>query len=213
MNVAPFFRKLGLTAHITFSVGWFGAVAGFLALSIAGLTSQDLQVARASYISMELISWFIILPACFGALLTGIIQSMITKWGLFLHYWVFIKLLLTVIATVVLLLHMRPISLMGDFASQEEFSISGNRGLRIQLIADAGAALLILLVALTLSVYKPWGRISWGVRSQNIQQKSSPVPGPSTMKRLGFRILIGLIALVILLFIILHITGVMGGHH
>jgi hypothetical protein len=41
---------LALTAHIAASVGWLGAVAGFLALSIAGLTSQDVQTVRAAYL-------------------------------------------------------------------------------------------------------------------------------------------------------------------
>ena len=63
MILTPFFRKLGLTAHITFSVGWFGAIAGFLALAIAGLTSQNSQIVVSSYISMEIISWFV--PICF----------------------------------------------------------------------------------------------------------------------------------------------------
>ncbi len=63
MTITPFFRKLGLTAHITFSVGWLGAVAGFLALAIAGLTSQDPQMIRSAYITMELIAWFVIVPS------------------------------------------------------------------------------------------------------------------------------------------------------
>ena len=29
------FRKLALTTHVTSSVGWIGAVAGFLALAVA----------------------------------------------------------------------------------------------------------------------------------------------------------------------------------
>lgn len=36
-----------LTTHVTFSVGWFGAVAGVLALAIAGLTSKDPQLTRS----------------------------------------------------------------------------------------------------------------------------------------------------------------------
>ena len=39
--MTPRVRKWALTAHIAFSVGWLGAVAGFLVLSIAGLTSRD----------------------------------------------------------------------------------------------------------------------------------------------------------------------------
>lgn len=41
-------RKLNLTAHVTSSVGWLGAVAGVLVLSIAGQTSHDPEVVRAA---------------------------------------------------------------------------------------------------------------------------------------------------------------------
>ena len=47
------FRKVALTAHVTFSVGWLGAGAGFLALAIVGMTSQDSQMVRAAYFAMD----------------------------------------------------------------------------------------------------------------------------------------------------------------
>ena len=83
MSLTPRLRKLALTAHVTSSVGWLGAVAGFMAVSIAGLTSQDAQVVRAAYLAMELTSWFVIVPLAVAALLTGIVQSLGTPWGLF----------------------------------------------------------------------------------------------------------------------------------
>ena len=64
-------RKLVLTAHITFAVGWLGAVAGFLALAIAGLTSQDAQTVRSAYLAMDLTARFVIVPLSFAPLLTG----------------------------------------------------------------------------------------------------------------------------------------------
>ena len=106
----PFYHNLSLTAHITFSVGWFGAVAGFLALAIAGLTSQDNQIVRSTYLCMELIAWFVIVPSNLGSLITGVVQSLGTRWGLFRHYWVLVKFLLTIAATIILLLHMQPIT-------------------------------------------------------------------------------------------------------
>jgi hypothetical protein len=51
--MTPGWRKFVLTAHITFSVGWLGAVAGFLALTIAGLAGQDMQIVRAAYLMAE----------------------------------------------------------------------------------------------------------------------------------------------------------------
>lgn len=68
----PSLRKFVLTAHITFSVGWFGAVAGFLSLAVAGLTSMNAQMVRSAYLAMELIGWFVIVPCSLASLLTGL---------------------------------------------------------------------------------------------------------------------------------------------
>lgn len=76
--------KAMLTTHITFSVGWIRTVAAFLALSIVGLVSSD-AIVRSCYIAMEIVAWFIIIPFCFASLLTGLVQTLGTHWGLFKH--------------------------------------------------------------------------------------------------------------------------------
>src|SRR5260221_12529239 len=53
MMMTPGLRKFALTLHVTSSVGWFGAVAGFLALAVAGVTSQDAVTVRTAYLAME----------------------------------------------------------------------------------------------------------------------------------------------------------------
>lgn len=166
MTLRPGQRKFTLTAHVTFSVGWLGAVAGFLVLAVAGLTSQNAQTVRAAYLSMELTGWYLIVPLSVASLLTGLIQSLGTTWGLFRHYWVLIKLLMNLLASVLLLLHMQPISRIAAVAAATTLSNTDLRGVRIQLVADAGAALALLLVAVALSVYKPRGWTRYGRRKQ-----------------------------------------------
>lgn len=85
MTMTPRVRKAVLTAHVTASVGWLGAVAGFLGLSITGLASQDAQTVRGTYLAMEATGWFVLLPLSLGSLATGIVQSLGTTWGLFRH--------------------------------------------------------------------------------------------------------------------------------
>jgi hypothetical protein len=43
--MTPSIRKLLLAAHITLAVGWFGAVAAFLALARVRLTSREAEMA------------------------------------------------------------------------------------------------------------------------------------------------------------------------
>jgi putative copper export protein len=168
--MGPRVRKLALTAHVTSSVGWLGAVAAFLALAAAGLTRQDAQMVRAAYLAMELIAWFVIVPLCLASLLTGFVSSLGTTWGLFRHYWVVVKLLMTLPATILLLVHMQPIGRIADAAAERALSGTDFGELRIQLAAEAGAALLVLLVATILSVYKPPGMTRYGWNKQLAQR-------------------------------------------
>ena len=166
MMMTPWVRKFSLILHVTSSLGWFGAVAAFLALAIAGLNTPQMQVARAAYTSMELIAWSVIVPLCFASLLTGIVQSLGTAWGLFRHYWVVIKLLITVVSTLILLVHMQPIGHMAAVAAEKALAPGDLRPLRIQLTVDALAAMVALVVATVLAVYKPKGLTPYGRRKQ-----------------------------------------------
>jgi predicted Co/Zn/Cd cation transporter (cation efflux family) len=164
MPMTPTVRKLALTAHVATSVGWLGSVVAFLGLAISGLTSRDSQKVRSAYIAMELTGWYVIVPLSVASLLTGLIQSLGTTWGLFKHYWVVAKLLINILATLLLLVHMQPISRMASLAVQGTLSPADHRRVQIQLVADAGAAVIALLVATVLSVYKPRGVTPYGRR-------------------------------------------------
>jgi len=173
MTMTPALRKFALTAHVTSSVGWLGAVAAFLVLAVAGLTSQDAQMVRAAYLAMELIAWFVIVPLAFASLLTGLVQSLGTQWGLFRNYWVLVKFVLTILATIVLLLQTGSISYMAGVAAETTLSRSDLREARISLVVHAGGGLLVLVVPMILSVYKPQGMTRYGRRKQHERRTES----------------------------------------
>lgn len=164
MQMSQGWRKLALTAHVTASVGWLGSVAAFLALALAGLLGRDTQKARSAYVAMELTSWYVIVPLSVLSLITGLIQALGTSWGLVRHYWVLFKLGINLLATLLLLVHMRPITHMATISLDASQSPMDHRQLQIQLVADAGLALVALVVATTLSVYKPRGVTPYGRR-------------------------------------------------
>lgn len=129
---------------------------------VALFYSEALKVAFDKQTLSKVIS--LIVPLSFASLLTGLVQSLGTTWGLFRHYWVLFKLLINILASILLLLHMQPISHIARVAAQTPLSSGDLRGLRIQGIADAGLALLVLIVATTLAVYKPPGMTPYGWR-------------------------------------------------
>ena len=143
-------RKLALTAHITFSVGWLGAVVVFLALAIVGLTSPDAQTVRGAYLVMEPTAWLVLVPLAFASLLTGIVQALGTTWGLFRHYWVLFKLLMALFITIVLLIYMETFSVMAGVAVDPSADLALVRNASPML--HAALALLVLLVATVLAV-------------------------------------------------------------
>src|SRR5215510_9471400 len=102
MIMKPSLRKFMLTIHISVSVGWIGAVAAYLALVFAAMTSQDVPILRSVWVAMKLIGWLAIVPLSLVSLFSGLIMSLGTKWGLFRHYWVLFSLVLTVFANVIL---------------------------------------------------------------------------------------------------------------
>jgi hypothetical protein len=162
--MTPRLRKFALTAHVASSVGSLGAVAGFLALAVAGLTSQDGQMVRGAYLAMELTAWFVIVPLVLASLLTGVVQALGTQWGLLRHYWVLAKLLLTVLAAIVLLLQMELICYLAGVAAQTTLSSLDLREARHSLVVHAAGGLLVLLVPVVLSLYKPRGMTRYGWR-------------------------------------------------
>jgi hypothetical protein len=167
-SMSPRLRKVALTTHVASSVGWLGGVAAFLALSIAGQTSRNADVVRGAYLAMNVIGWTVIVPMSLAALVTGLIQGLGTRWGLLKYTWVTTKLVLTILATALLMLH----QFTAVAAAAQRISAlavgtlpdAGFGALQTQLVVDAGLAILVLLVTTTLSIYKPWGLSAYGRR-------------------------------------------------
>jgi hypothetical protein len=113
------------------------------------------------------IAWFVIVPLSFASLLTGLVQSLGTHWGLFRHYWILAKFLIVIFAIIVLLIHTQPIGVMASAAAHSRIIGPNLSGARLQLVVAAGAGLLVLLVAATLAVYKPRGVTPYGWRKQH----------------------------------------------
>jgi hypothetical protein len=164
VTVATGLRKLALTLHIVASVGWVGIVAGFVALAVAGLVSPDANLVLASYLAMDFCYRTVVIPLGLASLITGLVSSFVTDWGVLRHYWVVMKLLLTMPAIVLMLVHTQPVRRAARAATATALSRADLSGLPIQLVSEASAALLVLLLATVLSTYKPRGRTGYGTR-------------------------------------------------
>jgi hypothetical protein len=204
MSMTPRLRKFALTAHVTSSVGWLGTVAAFQALAIAALRNREPETIRGFYLAMELIGWYVIVPFCLASLVTGLIMSLGTPWGLFRHYWVLVKFLMTVVAALILLGFTQTLSSLGDLGENAALSVGELRNLKQSPALHSGGGLLVLLGATVLAVYKPWGMTRYGRRKQH--PGAGPDSGSKTPAPWKQYLLLGVIVLV-LLFLVLHLLG------
>lgn len=236
--MTPRLTRFMLTAHIALSVGWLGAVAAFLVLSIARLASRNAEIIRGAYLSMDVLGRYVIVPLSFAALLTGLVQSLGTCWGLFRQYWTIVKFALTLGAVLLLLMHQfGPINHIAQLVLSSPVGVLPNvHSMETEMASKAGLAVLVLLVTITPSVYKPWGFTSYGRRIQKLRsarlndtgasdQLAHVESGADAVHRLplGLKVFLAVTVLLVLVILVLghggghglgqHLGGHSTGHH
>ena len=146
-GLKPKARKTWLLLHVITSVGWLGVTIGMLVLALAALDAPQL------YTAMELLGDLVVLPLALGSLVTGVVLSLGTKWGLVKHRWVLVKFVLTVIAVVATTFSLRS----GLHEAADGVVAAGG-----DVLAAACVSLALYTFNTVLSVFKPWGRTRWG---------------------------------------------------
>jgi len=178
------------------AVGWLGAVAAFLVLAVAALIGRDALTVRGACVAMALTAWFAILPLSLASLLTGVIQSLGTPWGLVRHYWVLAKAVLASLATAVLLLKLPAVRDLAQIATASPTLGDDLVSLVRSLAAHAAGGLLVLLATTALGVRKPPGLTPWGARRYARAVAGQPwADAPGWAK--GLAIAVGLLGLLI----------------
>lgn len=174
MTVTPAVRKWALTAHVVSSVGWLGAVVAFVGLALVGLTSADGDTVRGAYLVMEPAAWYVLVPLAVASLVTGLVQSLGSTWGLFRHYWVIFKLLINLVCTIVLVVYLETFAFMARVAADPGADLGAVRN--ASPLLHAVLALVLLLVATALAVFKPRGMTPYGRRLTGGSRRFSEAP-------------------------------------
>lgn len=174
MLLPPAARKAALTTHVVTSVGWLGAAAAFLALAVTAVRSPDAATVRALYVAMEILGLALLVPLSIASFLSGLLQSLGTTWGLLRHYWVILKLAISVVSTIVLLLYTSTMRVLADAAQSPGLQDDQALLPSTSPVLHAGVGLLLLLVAAALSVYKPKGLTRRGWKAQQQRRAVRP---------------------------------------
>ena len=167
-------RKAILVTHVVASVGWLGAVAAFAVLAIVAVRSHDAETVRSLTVAMEVLGTAGLVPLSLASFVSGVVQSLATSWGLFRHYWVIVKLAISVVATVVLLTYTATLQGLADVALAAGPVGDGELLPSWSPVLHSTAALVVLVLAVGLSVYKPKGLTPYGWRVQQAHRRDLP---------------------------------------
>jgi hypothetical protein len=145
--------------HVVVSLGWMGAGAANVVLAVTAATTASAEVRRVCYHMIDRIDAVLVIPGAFAALVSGIVLSLVTPWGLARYWWVLLKLVLTVAVIVWSTLAVGVWVLESIDATAASPSPSP---VARALSWGAGANILAFLLMTWASVAKPWGRTPWG---------------------------------------------------
>ena len=158
----PRWRNMLLTIHIAVAVGVLGTDIVLLTLGITGLASPDPELIRAGYLAMGLLADAVLLPPALAAPITGILLALGTRWGLARHWWVTVKLVLTIGLATEAVFVLRPALNRGAaqalLVPMAELPTTGIGPTGIAVTLAPLGALLVLVTTVTLAVFKPWGQ-------------------------------------------------------
>lgn len=92
-------RRATLVVHVVASASWLGLTLGLLALGGTAAGTGSPVTVEASVRAMKLFADWLLLPVASLTLLSGLLLSLGTVWGLARHRWVYTKFWLTLATT------------------------------------------------------------------------------------------------------------------
>jgi hypothetical protein len=151
-------RRAVLVVHIVAAGAWIGLDVVMGVFVLTAMTTEDRVVRATALQGLELFAVVPLLAVGLLCLLSGVLLGLGTKYGLVRFWWVAVKLVLNVVLTSLVLLALRPG--VGEAAAAGRRLLDGvSVAVADQLVFPPVVSTTALVVAVVLSVFKPWGRI------------------------------------------------------
>ena len=151
-------RKGILVVHIASAGVWIGIDVVMGVLVFTALFGNE-ETRALCYRALELFAAWPLIATGLVSLASGIVLGLGTKWGLVRYWWVAIKLALNIILVALVPVALRPEVI--EKAEQGRRFVAGEAAsLAVgDLIFPPIVSPTLLLIAVVLAVFKPWGRI------------------------------------------------------
>ncbi|MCX4824325.1 DUF2269 domain-containing protein [Streptomyces sp. NBC_01142] len=153
-------RRAALVVHVTASAGWLGLTLGLLALALTAATTQSLPMIEAACRSMKIFTDWLVIPVALLTLLSGLVLSLGTPWGLARHRWVYTKFWLTLATLTASVFALRP----GVNDAADTVASGTPLANPLDLVMGPAVSLTAYVCMTVISILKPWGLTRRGRR-------------------------------------------------
>lgn len=152
-------RKTVLAVHIGSAGAWIGIDLVMAVLIFTALLTDNLERKALSLQALELFAVWPLFITGVVCLLSGILLGLGSKYGLVRFWWVAVKLVLNVLLSSLVLVALR--TGVQEVAEQARLFVAGlAEAPQVgDLIYPPIVSSTLLITALLLSIFKPWGRI------------------------------------------------------
>ncbi|MDQ3784531.1 MAG: hypothetical protein M3360_06605 [Actinomycetota bacterium] len=158
-------RKLFLTLHVGLAVSWLGVSMAMVVLSVTGLLTEDPELRHNAYAFMHIFDLAIVIPLVVVSIVTGLVVSLGTHWGLIKNWWVLTKFAIAL--SIPIFAGVKENFWVRELAEKTAADPGADLGgVDLKLAVCMVAFCAALWTATVLSIYKPWGRTRWGERQR-----------------------------------------------
>jgi hypothetical protein len=168
-RLTPAARKALLVLHAICGIGWMGVDIALLVLLITARTTNDAALVVSGFNAIRMIVPIAVPPLSLGILVTGLILGLGTRWGLVRYWWVLVKLLLSLVMTVLVFVSLVPgvnsIAVLSATTTSADAVRASLGTLPTMLLFPPVVSFLMLGAAAILSIFKPWRRTPWSRES------------------------------------------------
>jgi hypothetical protein len=153
-------RRCFLVTHIAAGGAWLGLDVAMGVLVFVALTADRPSTRVLCYQALNLVAVWPLLAVGLLSLASGVVLAWGSKYGLLRYWWVAIKLALNIALTGLVPLALQP-TVLDAVERANTYAATGAGDLSVgNLVFPPIVSPAALLVAMVLSVFKPWGRIS-----------------------------------------------------
>lgn len=176
-RLSPRARRVWLVLHVGLSVGWLGVALSMTVLALIGQLASAPAMRHGAYEVLHVVDLAAAIPSMALSIVTGLVVSLGSKWGLVRYRWVLVKFAISL--SIPMVAGTVENSLADELALRTADPAASPGGTGLALTACLATFVAALWLATILSVAKPWGRTRWGARAVAAQARKPPVRNPA----------------------------------